>query len=98
MVSFPDVVLKFKSLSSLSHAGRQPVTQIWSYGPINGFLACYVPVHRRYLIKPQMKIRPAVWNELGGDEAMLRISPDSYSGEVLSRDEKWGEDAVKMLI
>ena len=36
-----------------------------------------------------------IWTELGGDEALLRISLDSYSGEVLSRDERGGEDSVK---
>ena len=76
------MVLTFKSLSGLLHAlTLRAVTG----NTVDGFLACYFPVHRRYLIKPQGKIRSAVWTELGGDESMLRITLDSYSGEVLSR-------------
>lgn len=89
------MVLTFKSLSGLSHDLTLHPDMKPQYrpqcGPVNGFLACYFPVHRRYLIKPRGKIRPAIWTDLGGDEAMLRISLDS-----LSRDGKADEGAVKV--
>ena len=64
--------------------GKQPVTLIWSlFQSINDTWSTLG------------KIRPAVWTELGGDEAMLRISLDSYSGEVLSN-EKGSGDSIKI--
>lgn len=98
MADGPNIQVPGWLIARLNSAGGNfaPRYEASMYGPVNGFLACYFPVHRRYLIKPQGKIRPAVWTELGGDDAVLRISLDSYSGEVLSRDEKGSEDTVKI--
>jgi len=98
MAAGPNIQVPEWLVARLKSAGGNlsPRYEASMYGPVNGFLTCYFPVHRRYLIKPQGKIRPAVWTELGSDEAILRISLDSYSGEVLSRDEVGGEDAIKI--
>jgi len=66
------------------------------YGPINSLLTFHFPVVRQYMIKPQGKIRPQHSSDIADDEEMVRVSLDSYDGEVLSRDEKGGEQSVKV--
>jgi hypothetical protein len=48
------------------------------------------------MIKPQGKIRPQHSSDIADDEEMVRVSLDSYDGEVLARDEKGGEQSVKV--
>jgi hypothetical protein len=48
------------------------------------------------MIKPQGKIRPHFHSDIEDDVDMVRVSLDSYGGEVLSRDEKGGEQSLKV--
>jgi hypothetical protein len=49
------------------------------------------------MIKPQARIRPEYVTSLGEDEDMVRVSLDSYGGEVLSREEKGQETLFTFL-
>src|SRR5258708_14020247 len=66
------------------------------YGPINCLLVLHFPLTRQYMIKPQGKIRPQYTADIIDDESLVRVSLDSYGGEVLSRDERGGEQSVKI--
>ena len=66
------------------------------YGPINSLLNWYFPVVQEFMIKPQGKIRPEHTSDVVDDDVeMVRVSLDSYGGEVLSREEKGGEQSLK---
>jgi len=66
------------------------------YGPITCLLVLHFPLARQYMIKPQGKIRPQYTPDISDDEGLVRVSLDSYGGEVLSRDERGGEQSVKI--
>ena len=67
------------------------------YGPINSLLMWHFPVAQQFMIKPQALIRPEYINEILDDHnvELVRVSLDSYSGEVISRDEKGEEQSLK---
>jgi len=46
--------------------------------------------------QPQGKIRPPNNPDIGDDEEVVRVSLDSYGGEVLSRDVRGREESVKI--
>jgi hypothetical protein len=52
------------------------------YGPINGLLSHVFPIQRRFMVKPQAKLRPVGLREELND---ARTSIDSNSNEMLSR-------------
>jgi hypothetical protein len=76
--------------------GLSPRYEASLYGPLNSFLTWYFPPTRQFMIKPQGKIRPHYSSDIADDVDMVRVSIDSYGGEVLSRDEKGGEQSVKI--
>ena len=66
------------------------------YGPINCLLMWHFPVAQQYMIKPQGKIRPQYDSDIADGDDLARISLDSYGGEVIPRDERGGEQSVKI--
>src|SRR5258707_7469287 len=82
----------------LQSAGGQlsPRYEASLYGPINCLLTWYFPITQQFMIKPQGKIRPQYSSDIVDDEDLVRVSLDSYGGEVLSRDESGGEQSVKI--
>jgi hypothetical protein len=62
------------------------------YGPITAFLTKHFPIDSQFMVKPQGKIRPPYSADV--DDDVVRVSLDSYSSEVLSRDQPGSEIGV----
>lgn len=57
------------------------------YGPINSLLTHVFPLHRRFMIKPQPKLRPIITNVDERVEGGERVSIDSMNNPVKTRAE-----------